>query len=234
MKKTIIALLALGGVTGAVDELPTWTFSNGTAASGSNYVTTAGLQFSLSNTATSYAATSSEVGADFPEIFSLETFTIAKCGQKVDTGVWGILSETSTGVAVGAVHSGATTANRAVTFDFSASPVAVKADKAYTLTFIKAASTVDLATEYGVTIGKAFLTDEVTLAATNKFIVYAVSDTETYSNDTNLRYSDAKVNGAFGAYTPAVSITAKAIPEPTTATLSLLALADLSTRRRRK
>lgn len=223
-------MLMLGGVLTATEEAPTWTFSNG-AAHATSFSTCGAIQFTLSSddNVKSYAVTPSIPGTALPEQFALESITITKGGQAV-SDLWGVVTETATGNALGAVKTQAIV-NNAVKFNFANEAITLNAGTSYTLSFIKATN---LPTNYKV--GSQFLTTTA-LDSTNKFIVYTVNDTATYLHDDYLRYSDAKINGNYGTATPALSIRVKelapSVPEPATATLSLLALAGLAARRRR-
>ena len=212
----------------AAEEEVIWTLSSGDAAEGGNYLTRLSLSFTLTDSATSYTATPNVEGALFDTSHYLQTITITKCGQGVNK-ISGILTNAS-GVVIGAVDAGSTTANSSVIFNFSEQNITLSKDETYMLYFKKNATD---------------LTSLVTIGATLDTSIFVTNKTgqQAWQNDTFIVYTAANATGdgmmKYGTndgnqYVPAMSITTKTVPEPATATLSLLALAGLAARRRRR
>ena len=217
--------MAMAGVVSAADEEVIWTLSSGTAASGSNYLTRLNLTFTLTDDTTSYTASPSVDGAVFADTHSLQTITIAKCGQGV-AKISGILTNSS-GKVIGAVDAGATTANQPVTFNFADQNVVLNENETYMLYFKKNAEDLTTLVTVGETLDTSiFVTNNSQSWVNDLFIVYTAANA---TGDGMMKYGASDDN----QYVPAMSIVTKAIPEPATATLSLLALAGLAARRRR-
>lgn len=176
--------------------------------------------------------------AESPSAYQLQRYTVYHCNDAVDAGVWGIITDTESGVAMAAAHSGAITLNNPIVFDFEGAAVTLMANKSYTLTFVSGDVDAELK------VGTRYLNAESEPEEAVALMIYATPvwyDEEAgeefyYSGDSELRYSSAKTQGGEDSKTaPAVCIEAEsvAVPEPTSAMLSLLALAGLVARRRR-
>lgn len=187
----------------------TWSLTSGVAST-SGYSTTGAITFTLKADSTSYDLESTPTGAPFADGFLLQNISITVGST---TTLWGILCETSTGVALAGVSAGSVTPGTIATFDFSGTETSVLTDTSYTLAFVRNGSATSLS-DIGVTIGEQYLTGSA-LAAGNKLPIYVTTDTDLIF-DGNLGFSDAKLNGAYGNDIPAVSMTLKAesTPEP--------------------
>lgn len=176
--------------------------------------------------------------AESPSAYQLQRYTVYHCNDAVDVGVWGIITDTESGVAMAAARSGAITLNNPIVFDFEGAAVTLMANKSYTLTFVS--GDVDA----GLKVGTRYLNAESEPEEAVALMIYATpvwydegtGEEDYYPGDSELRYSSAKTQGGKDSTTaPAVCIETEsvAVPEPTSAMLSLLALAGLVARRRR-
>ena len=200
----------MAGVAAAdSSETVNWTLTSGTAST-TNFSTAGAISFTLDATSTSYDLTSSSSEAVFTGQFELQNISITVGST---TTLWGVLCDTTTGVALAAVSAGNVTPGAVATFDFRGESTLLSTDTSYTLAFLRNAGATSAA-DLGVTIGETFLTGTA-LANGNKVPVYATSNTD-LTKDDNLSFSDAKVNGAYGNHIPAITIglTSQIIPAP--------------------
>lgn len=251
MKITLITLLALCGMAAAGDI----TFYNGdelkfatTLTVGDAYFTTGGFRFTLESTSNRYQVTTGgEVLTDevlMPSMLSLESFSFISAAPRT---LKAYIVDTSTGKVVGLHDSSITTTNSKttpVTLNFSVSNVILASGVTYDLVFVN--SDTNFATA-GIVVGQSALVKDETTgdvtgylgSLTNAPQVWTTAkDKVTSLNPSHLTLLSKDNNTtaiqAANVYSPSVTIVTKVVPEPTTATLSLLALAGLAARRRRK
>ena len=223
MKKTIIALMALAGVAMAGTVDTTFTTTNAVNTKASKY-SAAGFAFTLSGTA--FSTTSSPVGTEWAttgtmvELTSISLITGSRNDNEPGKHYL-VITDTSKNVI-----GWSTSANSAVgesTWTFTAGN-----DKAVTL---NTNTTYYVFAENSYTAGTSWTPDSCDL----RLGTDGVADYTSGVGTTYTGLSFIKSDGTSETrYAPAVTIKTKAIPEPTTATLSLLALAGLAARRRRK
>lgn len=184
----------------------------------------------------SYDATiSGEEEFELPDTLKLERFTLLAVDteNQAASGVWGLVMDAE-GVVQAASHvdfSG----SGSITFDFLEAAPELNMFSAYTLTFVLSDDTLE---NLGVSVGDTYAGNG------HKMFVHAAAveaeGTEdeyiVYTANEHLDYCYVDDSGDVILSAPAVYIVAKAdaIPEPTSATLSLLALCGLCARRRRK
>ncbi len=225
MKKTIIALMALAGVAMADTVDTTFTTTNAVSTKADNY-SAAGFAFTLSGTALSTVSTpTGTTWATTGSIVELTSITLVTGSRDatIEPGKhYLVITDTSKNII-----GWSTSANSAVgesTWTFTAGN-----DKAVTL---NTNTTYYVFAENSYTAGATLSPDSCDLrVGTSGVVDYTSGVGTTY---TGLSFIDANGTSKSTRYAPAVTIITKAIPEPTTATLSLLALAGLAARRRRK
>lgn len=222
MKKTIIALTALAGLAMGSDF--TSSITTGDAGNGSYYGGTVKLT-------DSFFSTTSEVEniTELPEVLTLDavTFYSRTSGNQLSNtvylAVYEYAADHTTGTFVGLSSNTVTanTLNAALTFNFDG--VTISSQKQYQLLFVNSESTAENVASFddykahGINIG-----------------ISVLNQGSLPSGDGT--YKGTGINSWEGSYIPKLTITTSmpAVPEPTTATLSLLALAGLAARRRRK
>ena len=237
MKKTIIALLSLAAIAiadEATDVLYTST-SNGTAAGGYE---AKGFAFNLSGTALTTTSTPSSY--DFSDSVTLSSISLTVRDVKGNT------SEDKDGKHIIVITDSALTIQG---WSSNESDTATDAE-GYSFTWNFANVTLDTDTTYYAIAYDANvpLTLGTTLSQVNEVMQFGNNGVSNYganglsfdgasTGKTGLMFLNAggyALNTAQTQYAPNVTIVTKMIPEPTTATLSLLALAGLAARRRRK
>lgn len=162
-----------------------------------------------------------------PTHFVLENFTIKSCNAGAGTTIWGVITDTEQTI-IATTQSSATGTGEAISFDFSTEAPILQASTSYTLYFVAEDETSELA------IGAPF-----NLTPTKLGIAWTTNGWEeddgtwwaSYPEGEELHYNG---DGDSEGNAPAISILAHAVPEPTTATMSLLALTALIFRRRRR
>lgn len=217
MKKTIIALMALAGVAAA----DTYTSSTPDKNNQGNY-----YGFTLAPANATYLTT--DIPTDYTDLLNLDSITIqTRAGGSSNAArvaVYEYTGDSTTGVYLGVSEAASFTADTAVEFSFDA--ITIDPTKRYQFLFVNTTAT-DLATfdQYKA----ASMTWGV--AVTNGFSGQIPGGWGTYKS--------SGLNSWEGNYVPVVSLTmstpgaTESVPEPATATLSLLALAGLCARRRR-
>lgn len=165
-----------------------------------------------------------------PTHYKLSMFTLVSCNAVADTKLWGVLTD-GTGTIVAASRTTATGVGEAVEFDFTGDSPVLQAATSYSIYFVDDKVVGDNAPAIGQTIslplsklGVAWTTDGWYDELENTWI-------RSYPESAELSYGDNE--GDSDGNAPAIYISAEVVPEPTTATLSLLALAGLAIRRRR-
>lgn len=236
MKKTLIALFALASVAVATDEAVVWTFATNGTYNGTEGASYAGFNFTLSDEMSSRVnATVTPLGESITSRIALDNVTLTTRGGKDVSGTYSLYVVDSTGKLMAV-------SGNSVTLDTN--------EKATEMSY-------DFTTNSSYGMNKeltldskyyAFLieTEYMTSNWTTKVIGSEIAGTDVnsiqlacynYGNNTNQAEwgcagSDRGV--LFENYGPIASVTVHTVPEPTTATLSLLALAGLAARRRRK
>ena len=237
MKKTIVALLSLTAIAiadEATDVLYTST-SNGTAA---NNYEAKGFAFNLSGTALTTTSTPSSY--DFSDSVTLSSISLTVRDVKGNT------SEDKDGKHIIVITDSALTIQG---WSSNESDTATDAE-GYSFTWNFADVTLDTDTTYYAIAYDAGvpLTSGTTLSFVNEVMQFGNNGVSNYGTNglsfdgastgkTGLMFLNAgtyAINTEQTQYAPNVTIVTKMIPEPTTATLSLLALAGLAARRRRK
>ncbi len=170
------------------------------------------------------------------DTLKLESFTLQSvdAGNLEVSGVWGLIMDAD-GVVLAASYDDEFGGTGSITFDFSEAAPELNMFSAYTLTFVLSDDTLE---NLGVSVGDTYAGNG------HKMFVHAAAveaeGTEdeyiVYTANEHLDYCYVDDSGDVILSAPAVYIVAKAdaIPEPTSATLSLLALCGLCARRRRK
>lgn len=217
MKKTIIALMALAGVAAADTYTSSTPDKNG---QGSYY------GFTLAPANATYLTT--DIPADFTGLLNLDSITIqTRSDDAFDSArvaVYEYSSDGTTGTYLGVSSAADFAVNTDVEFSFDA--ITINPEKRYQFLFVNTTAT-ELASfdEYRAASMKWGL------AVTRNFPTYIPDGWGTYKND--------GLNSWEGQFIPVVGLTlstpgaTESVPEPATATLSLLALAGLCARRRR-
>ena len=217
MKKTLIALLALAGVAAA----DTYTSSTPDKTNQGSY-----YGFTLAPANATYLTT--DIPADYTGLLNLDSITIQTRNDgsyaSARVAVYEYSSDHTTGTYLGVSSAADFAVNTGVEFTFDS--VTIDPTKRYQFLFVNTTAT-DLATF-----------DQYKAASMN----WGVAVTNSFNANIPQGWGTYKGNGINsweGQYVPVVSLTMStpgatdSIPEPTTATLSLLALAGLCVRRRR-
>lgn len=258
MKKTIITLLTLAGVAAAADEYKTteynsllsstdgWSaYSNGSTATVSSYLTTTSGTFNGPNNWTNpsikYAFDTPltlAAGATLAQLEFSYTFAVGSNAAATLTFVTDSMAiVTGSGWYDGAGNANGHTAGFGTTTDTSANFYNFKD----TDTGKKVAKTDNYTMVYDYESGSKTLTVEGSIKYSDAGYILSMTCGDSAAQTLNLGQSlninsiILSGNGGGGSSISGVEISHTAlIPEPTTATLSLLALAGLAARRRRK
>lgn len=161
---------------------------------------------------------------------ALENFTIKSCNAVAGTTIWGVVTDAEQTI-IATAQSSATGTGEAISFDFSTEAPILQTSTSYTLYFVAEDETSDISK---LAIGTPF-----NLTPTKLGIAWTTDGWEdengtwhtSFPEGEELHYNDT---GDSKGNAPAISIWAHAVPEPTTATMSLLALTALISRRRRR
>lgn len=219
MKKTLIALMALAGLAAAETYTASTPAKSADGAQGNYY----GFTMAFDNT--TYLTT--DVPADTVlnlDSITLQTRTGNATADAMQVAVYKYTEDSTTGTYLGlsttTLKNVATDTTYTVEFD----GITVNSSDRYQFLYVTAATTEDLATFDGY---KAAAMAWGT-AVTNSFSTQIPGGWGTYKG--------SGINSWEGNYIPVTTVTLSTpvVPEPATATLSLLALAGLAARRRRK
>ncbi len=249
MKKTLIALMALASVAVAADTDVTYTIQNSITKRNSKF-NAKGFIWDLDAVGnTALTLTSSPAGESLSPYIELESVTLTTGGTQGDAvGAFSIVI-TDTAFNIVGWSTTVSTADKTNTWNFVAGenkPVVLDSSKEY-LFLADTATSFTLGAKLNAVITEMRLgTDGVTEYGDNK-LDFDSSDSGLYNGFQFIKVTSADgqytgyetsnvLNGTdvFAKFAPTITIVAKSIPEPTTATLSLLALAGLAARRRRK
>ena len=235
MKKTIIALLALAGYAIGSTENITYT-STAIGTPGGGYEAK-GFAFNLSGTA--LKTVSDPEAYVFPESVTLNsigfnTRKINNNGAAKNGSFSIVITDTSANILGWSTNSSSPTSTSSEDFTWTFNNIVLDTQS----TYYAIAYAPDTTT----------LTKGSTLATYTKFMQFGSTGVSDYGAN-GLSFDDATagktglmflksdiigINTGSKTYAPNVTIVTKTIPEPTTATLSLLALAGLAVRRRRR
>lgn len=243
MKATLLTLLAMMSVAAAANTDPidvTWTFTNLEKPNSTDPTTTnrpytrSGISFVLQADATSYKLTSSMPEATLGKSISLDSITLPYLNSAY-SNMWGIICNSS-GTVIGISTSRAACASDGdLTFNYS--NLELNTGERYGLVFFVSAN-VTTQTAMLNWISNNNWSVSGTNAHQNVKFTAVTSDYTTGEllsiSDKNSNFSPSNTDDIF---LPGISIvghtTIAPIPEPTTGTLSLLALAGLCIRRRK-
>ena len=229
--------MALACMAVATEESPAWTFSTNGTYNGTEGAGVAGLTFVLSNDM------SSRVTIDAPESspylsseFALDSVTLTTRGGKNITGEYSMYVVDSVGTLVAVAGNSITlnTNNVATAMNFNFTTSSSYGTNG-TLTLGEKYSALLVQTSYMAQNWTTYAIGDVVPGTDVNSIQLAMYS---YGNETNsAEWIAAAANQGtqFPGFAPIASVTVHAIiPEPATATLSLLALAGLAARRRRR
>ena len=245
MKRTLIALMALTGMLMASEVDTTFTTTNSVTATASNF-SCKGFIFNLNGSA--LTSTSTPSGAEIEGLVELTSITLTtgvrSQGGWAEDGVYSLVI-TDTDFSIIGWSTALSTANTTFTWTFVSSadgtPVILDASKDYLVLADSATSFTE-----GDTLIK---NNKVIRLGTNGVSNYGAGNLDfsstsasLYSGLAGIKVVDPGDNNPYASYTidvsnqyaPKVTFETKLVPEPTTATLSLLALAGLAARRRRR
>ena len=222
MKKTIIALIALAGVA-AADSYTSSTYKKQDQAS-----THYGFTIALADS--SWVDTTIPTDVTSVQLDSVTLMTRNSGSYNdIKIAVYEYTSDGNVGDLLGLSSAASFATNSNVEFTFSGS-VTLNPASRYQYMFVSADSTTEDVDTYNEYKAKA---TSWGLALTNK---ESDGNAYTYANIPSGwgTYTNGTANGWQDMLLPVVTVTTSSVPEPTTATLSLLALAGLAARRRRK
>ena len=243
MKKTLIALVALAGLATATEYVTT--NSAGTATGGFE-----AKGFAIRLDGTAFTTTSSDSNYTLPEQVILEEITLnlrVSSGWAKDGVLSLVITDTSFNVIAWSNELSAGAGEFTWTFGSDTTPVTLNTSKDYLILadsstsftpgaqLIKNNKIINFSST-GVmdyTDGKVDY-DGSTAGSYSGLQFITVADPGDNNPYTSYNYVSTANNNPFDQFVPNISIVTKSIPEPTTATLSLLALAGLAARRRRK
>ena len=219
MKKTLIALMALAGLAAAETYTASTPAKSGTGAQGNYYGFT--LTFDNSTYLTTNVPADTELNLDS---ITLQSRSDNSTATAMKVAVYKYEGDSTTGTFLGtSVTTLADVAND-TTYTLTFEDITVNSSDRYQFLFVQADTTEDLTTFAGYQAAAMSWGTSVT----NSFSASIPGGWGTYKSN--------GINSWEGQYIPVTTVTLStpAVPEPTTATLSLLALAGLAARRRRK
>ena len=219
MKKTLIALMALAGLAAAETYTASTPAKSGTGAQGNYYGFT--LTFDNSTYLTTNVPADTELNLDS---ITLQSRSDNSTATAMKVAVYKYEGDSTTGTFLGtSVTTLADVAND-TTYTLTFEDLTVNSSDRYQFLFVQADTTEDLTTFAGYQAAAMSWGTSVT----NSFGASIPGGWGTYKS--------SGINSWEGQYIPVTTVTLStpAVPEPTTATLSLLALAGLAARRRRK
>lgn len=216
MKKTFIALMALAGLAAA----DTYTASTPAKSAQGNY-----YGFTLSFDNATYLTTDVPANTQLTlESITLQSRSGSATAAAMKVAVYKYEGDHTTGTFLGLSETTLENVADDTTYTLSFNGITVNSSDRYQFLYVNANTTEDLTTFDGY---KAAAMSWGT-AVTNSFSTQIPGGWGTYKG--------SGINSWEGNYVPVTTVTLStpAVPEPTTATLSLLALAGLAARRRRK
>ena len=228
MKKTLIALVALACAAFAETD-PVWTVTSTAPTTTTTNCNPYGLVFDLKSGDGYRKTVSGPEGYEGAEILTLRTITLGTTATSVNCNfvLLGNLTAasdaaTKTGDLLGFISKNdVALADGAAVLDFTEQNITLKQSASYRLFF----TTTDYST---TTVGS-----QITLSGNTTFNMTGLEVANTGSQRVHLGFlGSGSGPGLNQAWTPVAKMTL--VPEPATATMSLLALAGMAVRRRRK
>ena len=227
MKKTLIALMALASVAAADTYTSSTPGKSADTAQGNYY------GFTLSPANTTYLTTDIPAGVTELNLDSMTLLTRSSGNSSVDmkVAVYAYDGDNTVGTYLGSSSSTGTTIENNATITLNFSGVTIDPTARYQFMFVKAEATdLTLSTFEGYQSAST----NWGISVTNSFGAQIPGGWGTYKGN--------GINSWEGNYVPVTTLTmstvgapeSPVVPEPATATLSLLALAGLAARRRRR
>ncbi len=219
MKKTLIAIMALAGLAAAETYTASTPAKSGDGAQGNYYGFT--LAFDNATYLTTDVPFNTELNLDS---ITLQTRSSNSTAAAMKVAVYKYEGDNKTGTFLGTSVTTLENVANNTTYTLTFEDITVNSSDRYQFLFVQANTTEDLSTFDGYKAAA---------------MGWGVSVTNSFSANIPQGWGTYKGNGINsweGQYIPVTTVTLStpAVPEPTTATLSLLALAGLAARRRRK
>ena len=218
MKKTIIALMALVSVAAADTYTASTPAKSGAGAQGNYYGFT--LSFDNATYLTTNVPADTELSLDS---ITLQTRSANSTAAAMKVAVYKYEGDNKTGTYLGLSETTLENVANDTTYTLTFNDILVNSSDRYQFLYVAANTTEDLSTFEGYKAAAMAWGTSVT----NSFSANIPQGWGTYKGN--------GINSWEGKYIPVTTITLSTpvVPEPTTATLSLLALAGLAARRRR-
>ena len=248
MKKTLIALFSLAGVVAGAtypEDGTKITFSSDLGTGSANGGTYHAISFAL-NPLSDTGRMDSDLSSEFILSPTVELTSITICGRPgknenkmrlaiVDASTYEVIALNSNGAQTYSAAAGSDPVDTPITFTFNNAVLSTvnsaTEPQRYIGLFVVHSNTLDTV----LTVGSTY---DVNSASYDTYGFQFAAKGANYSTTSALDWSFANESGAVQSsdYVPYLTIETKSlpVPEPTTATLSLLALAGLAARRRRK
>ena len=219
MKKTLIALMALAGLAAGETYTASTPAKSGAGAQGGYYGFT--LTFDNATYLTTSVPSNTELNLDS---ITLQSRSDNPTAAAMKVAVYKYESDSTTGAFLGTSVTTLENVANDTTYTLTFEDITVNSSDRYQFLFVQANTTEDLTTFAGYQAAAMAWGTSVT----NSFSANIPGGWGTYKSN--------GINSWEGQYIPVTTVTLStpAVPEPTTATLSLLALAGLAARRRRK
>ncbi len=219
MKKTLIAIMALAGLAAADTYTASTPAKSGAGAQGKYYGFT--LAFDNATYLTTDVPSNTELNLDS---ITLLTRSSDSTAAAMKVAVYKYVGDNTTGTYLGISETTLENVANDTTYTLSFENITVNSSDRYQFLFVDANTTQDLTTFAGYQAAAL----QWGTSVTNSFSQNIPGGWGTYKSN--------GINSWEGQYIPVTTVTLStpAVPEPTTATLSLLALAGLAARRRRK
>jgi len=237
MKKTMMALMAMAGLAVAAEETSEWTFTSSGKYNGTEGAPYPGMNFTLGTdmSADRVSITSTPEGATLTQTLVLDSISITTRGGQNVTGTYSMYVVDESGKLM-AVASNSITLNTGkvatdMVFDYTHSSsygdnATLSTGVKYYAFLLQSSYMEKNWTDYEIgSIIPGSHVNSIQLAA------YGVGN-----NTAQAEWGCAGANRSvmIEKFTPMATVKVHTIPEPATATLSLLTLAGLAARRRRK
>ena len=219
MKKTIIALVALTGIAAAETYTASTPEKSSDTSQGNYYGFT--LSFDNATYLTTNVPAQTELVLDS---ITLLTRSSSNTAAAMQVAVYKYTGDNTTGTFLGLSTTTLANVKDSTAYTVTFEDILVNSSDRYQFLFVNANTTEDLTTFDGYKAASM----SWGVSVTNSFSAQIPGGWGTYKGN--------GINDWEGNYVPVTTVTLSTptIPEPTTATLSLLALAGLAARRRRK